>query len=61
MNALEAIEQRKSRRSYLGTLIENKKLNAIQSLIDEYNDKANLSIRIIEDGRSLSRILCMAP
>lgn len=44
MNALEAIEQRKSRRSYLGTLIENKKLNAIQSLIDEYNDKANLSI-----------------
>lgn len=50
MNALEAIEQRKSRRSYLGTLIENKKLNAIQSLIDEYNDKANLSIRIIEDG-----------
>lgn len=50
MNDLEAITKRKSRRSYLGTAIENKKLNVIQNLIEKYNKDANLSIRIIKDG-----------
>jgi len=50
MDDLEAIEQRKSRRSYLGTSIEDKKLNTIQDLIEQYNKESNLSIRIITDG-----------
>ena len=50
MNNLEAIAQRKSRRSYLATSIEDHKLNAIQDLIEKYNKDANLSIRIIKDG-----------
>lgn len=50
MNNLEAIAQRKSRRSYLATPIEDYKLDAIQDLIEKYNKDANLSIRIIKDG-----------
>lgn len=50
MNELEAIAQRKSRRSYLETPIEYGKLNVIQKFIDIYNQEANLSIRLIKDG-----------
>lgn len=50
MNDLEAIEQRKSRRSYLGTSIEHGKLNVIHNMIEKYNQEANLSIRIVKDG-----------
>lgn len=50
MNDLAAIEQRKSRRSYLGTPIEQGKLTIMQSLIEKYNKEANLSMRIVKDG-----------
>lgn len=50
MNDLEAIAQRKSRRSYLETQIEPGKLRTIRNLIDKYNQEANLSIRLFKDG-----------
>ncbi len=50
MNDLEAIEQRKSRRSYLDTPIDQIKLNQLHGLIDTYNSEAGLSISLVLDG-----------
>lgn len=50
MNSLEAIEKRRSRRTYLKTPIETEKISVIQGLIDEYNYRADLSIKLIADG-----------
>lgn len=50
MNNLEAIEQRKSRRSYLDTPVDQIKLNQLHGLIDTYNSEAGLSISLVLDG-----------
>jgi len=50
MNDLEAIELRKSRRSYLDTPIEQRKFNELSNLLDKYNAEADLSMSLIEDG-----------
>lgn len=50
MNILEAIEKRKSRRSYLTTPIAKDKLEKLQSLISKYNQEGSISIQLIEDG-----------
>lgn len=52
MNLLEAINQRKSRRSYLNIPIGKSNLDIIQKLIDECNNKNDLTIQLIEDGSS---------
>lgn len=50
MNYVDAMNIRRSRRSYLDTPIAPEKLNHLKLLIDDYNEKGNLSIRLIEDG-----------
>lgn len=55
MNLLQAINVRKSRRSYLTRPIEAEKLNALQKSIDKYNEEGGLSMRLIEDGSNAFR------
>ena len=50
MTTLEAIDKRKSRRTYLDMPIQKEKLDVLQSLIEQYNKEENLSIQLIEDG-----------
>lgn len=50
MNLLEAINQRKSRRSYLEIPIETEKLKSLQTIIEKYNTESGLSMYLIEDG-----------
>ncbi|GKU24608.1 nitroreductase family protein [Clostridium folliculivorans] len=50
MDILEAIEKRKSRRSYLSTPIAKDKIEKIESLISKYNEEGGISIQLIEDG-----------
>ncbi|GFP75784.1 nitroreductase family protein [Clostridium fungisolvens] len=50
MDILEAIEKRKSRRSYLSTPIAKDKIEKIESLISKYNEEGSISIQLIEDG-----------
>lgn len=50
MNYMEAIEQRRARRSYLDTPVDKKKLDHLSSLIERYNEEADLSITLVLDG-----------
>lgn len=50
MNITEAMEIRKSRRSYLGTPLERSKAALLKSRIDEYNHRSELTIRFVENG-----------
>jgi nitroreductase len=50
MTLEEAIFVRKSRRSYLNKKIDEQVLAKLNKLIEHCNDKANLSIELIEDG-----------
>lgn len=50
MNFLEAIEQRRARRTYLGTPVDKKKLDHLNSLLEKYNKEADLSITLVLDG-----------
>lgn len=50
MNNLEAIKKRKSRRTYLGTTIDESKISIIKTLINNYNLEGDLSIEFVEDG-----------
>ncbi|MCQ4638391.1 nitroreductase family protein [Anaerovorax odorimutans] len=50
MNITQAIEIRKSRRSYTGTPIEASKISLLKSRIDEYNQKSGLTVRFMENG-----------
>lgn len=52
MTDLEAIELRKSRRSYTDTPISPDKVKALKQLAEDYNKLGNLSIQYIEDGRA---------
>jgi len=51
MNDLEAIEQRKSRRTYLGAPIISENAKILRGLIDELNAKYELSMALIENGK----------
>lgn len=50
MNDLEAIEQRRARRSYSGTPVDKNMLDQLSNLIERYNDEADLSITLVLDG-----------
>lgn len=50
MTNLDAIDKRRSRRTYLETAIEQEKIKVLTTFIDQYNAEAKLSMRIIEDG-----------
>jgi hypothetical protein len=50
MNDLEAIEQRRARRSYSGTPVDKYMLDHLSNLIERYNDEADLSITLVLDG-----------
>lgn len=50
MDSLEAISTRISRRTYLDTPIEAKKLQQLENLIHKYNKEADLSMALIPDG-----------
>ncbi|MBK1811121.1 nitroreductase [Clostridium sp. YIM B02505] len=50
MDILEAIEKRRSRRSYLSTPIAKDKIEKIESLISKYNEEGGISIQFVEDG-----------
>ncbi|NDV46074.1 nitroreductase [Paludibacter sp. 221] len=50
MNLLQAIDLRKSRRSYLPSPIETSKLKSLAELIDKYNEESGLSMYLVEDG-----------
>ncbi len=50
MNLLEAINIRKSRRSYLTTPIEENKLKSLYASIEKYNRESGLSNYLVEDG-----------
>ena len=50
MNITQAIEIRKSRRSYLGTPIDQSKTALLKSRIEEYNQRSGLTIRFMENG-----------
>lgn len=50
MNITQAIDIRKSRRTYLSTPIEPAKTALLKSRIEEYNQKSNLTIRFMENG-----------
>ncbi len=52
MDYLEAINTRVSRRTYLDTPIEPKKLQQLENLIDQYNKAADLSMALVLDGSS---------
>ena len=50
MNITQAIQIRRSRRTYLDTPIESSKIFMLKSRIDEYNLKSGLTIRFLENG-----------
>lgn len=50
MTNLEAIENRRSRRLYLPTVIDSEKRNVLQQFIEQYNRESGLSISFVEDG-----------
>jgi len=50
MSYLEAINKRKSRRTYVGTPIDLDKLYILNKLAEKYNSEAGLRITIIEDA-----------
>lgn len=50
MNLIQAIEIRKSRRTYDPSPILPRQAALLKSRIDEYNQKSGLSIRFLEDG-----------
>lgn len=52
MNITQAIETRKSRRTYLGTPIDTGQISILKSRIEEYNQKSGLTIRFMENGSS---------
>ncbi len=52
MNILQAIEVRKSRRTYLPTPIEPRSIALLKSRIEEYNIRSGLTIRFLENGKS---------
>lgn len=51
MTYLEAIEKRISRRSYLGTPVDDDKAQTLMNSIEKYNKESGLSIQFIKDGR----------
>jgi len=52
MDYFEAINTRISRRTYLDTPIEAKKLQQLENIIDKYNKEADLSMALVPDGSS---------
>lgn len=50
MTILEAINLRKSRRTYLQSSIDKDKINKIEEFIKQYNHLSGLSIKFAEDG-----------
>lgn len=50
MNYIEAINIRRSRRSYLDTPLPDEKLEHLKRLVSRYNAEGNLSIQLVEDG-----------
>lgn len=50
MNYLEAIDIRRSRRTYSGQPVEKATLDKLQVLADRFNLEANLHIQVVEDG-----------
>ncbi len=51
MTDMEAIQRRRSRRSYLGTAIAEKSRKRLREAIDQSNQSSGLSIQLIENGR----------
>ncbi len=50
MNITQAIEKRKSRRTYLSTPIDADKVALLKSRIEEYNQRSGMTIRFMENG-----------
>ena len=50
MNITQAIETRKSRRTYLSSPIDSEKIALLRSRIEEYNQRSGLTIRFMENG-----------
>lgn len=50
MTDLEAIDLRRSRRTYLNTPIASDSINKLKAFIEQYNKQSGLSIQFIEDG-----------
>lgn len=50
MNTLDAINKRKSRRSYISTPIDKNIIVHFEALMKAYNEKENLHIQFIKDG-----------
>jgi hypothetical protein len=50
MDYLEAIDKRRSRRTYTGQSVKRETLDRLQLLADTYNREANLHIQMVEDG-----------